>query len=41
VNGAKGAHVDDAPPDGPLFALQAHYPGSVVHFKNLSIEKLQ
>jgi hypothetical protein len=38
VNGIAGARVEGAPPSGPLFALQAHYPGSVVHFRALTIE---
>jgi hypothetical protein len=41
VDGVLAASVDDAPPSGPLFALQAHHPGSVVHFKALVVERLE
>lgn len=40
VNGIVAAVVEDAPADGPLFALQLHYPGSVVRYRNLVIEPL-
>ncbi len=41
IDGVPSASVDDAPADGPLFGLQAHYPGSVVHFRKLRIDALQ
>jgi hypothetical protein len=37
IDGVPSASADVAP-DGPLFGLQAHYPGSVVHFRHLEIE---
>jgi hypothetical protein len=40
VNGVHAASIDDAPPDGPIFALQAHHPGSRVHFRGLALEPL-
>lgn len=40
VDGAFAAAVEDVKPDGRLFALQAHHPGSVVRFENLTIERL-
>lgn len=41
VDGKLAAAIDDAKPYGPLFALQAHHPGSVAHFKALVIERLE
>jgi hypothetical protein len=38
INGVPAFAVDDEPARGPLFGLQAHYPGSVVHFRGLRIE---
>lgn len=41
IDGIPSAASDDVPADGPLFGLQAHYPGSVVHFRHLEIESLR
>lgn len=35
------AAIDDATPAAPLFALQAHHPGSVVHFKSADHREAQ
>ena len=40
VDGVFAARVENAPPSGPIFALQAHHPGSVATFTGLSIEPL-
>ena len=41
IDGVPSASIDDAPADGPLFGLQAHYPGSVVRFRGLVIEPVR